>query len=181
MSEIVGQDIREDQFDGISRYSWQLYTGPRYDVPPKLLKCESYVETCASCHSWVERYPQWLGEMDKSWQCEKCGCSSVDIRVGRPYGPKSREWDWIEKLFYELWPTMEPNDYIGLHTYPQVTNFDLCFEDAFDTAAESTSCPECGAEPDSEGSFICVSTTVDEEDCYEHSCYWIEIETGDDQ
>jgi hypothetical protein len=34
--------------------------------------------------------------------CERCGCTSVIMREGRPYGPKSGLWDWIVAEFREV-------------------------------------------------------------------------------
>jgi hypothetical protein len=34
-----------------------------------------------------------MGEpFDKGYECEKCGCTSVNLRPGRPFGPKSAQW-----------------------------------------------------------------------------------------
>lgn len=70
---------------------------------PKLLKADSTVETCASCGAWIERYPTFLGESDSFWQCEKCGCTSVKLRDGRPYGPKSGKWAQVVSMFEDAY------------------------------------------------------------------------------
>lgn len=78
--------------------------------PPKLLRADSVVETCASCGAWVERYPEFMGESDGFWECDRCNCSSVKIRQGRPYGPKSKEWAWVQEQFNMLYLDIAPPD-----------------------------------------------------------------------
>jgi hypothetical protein len=51
-------------------------------------------------------------------QCPRCGCTSFRQSEGRPYGPKSRDWDWIEKAFNEAWRLIEPEEYSMVTTEP---------------------------------------------------------------
>lgn len=89
-----------------------------YPFPEKVLKLESLVEVCSSCGAWVERYPEYLGEDDNFWQCDRCMCTSTTIRQGRPYGPKSKEWSHLMEQLEELWPHMTPYDFRGIVTDP---------------------------------------------------------------
>ena len=91
---------------------------------PKLLKAQSTVETCASCGAWVERYPSFLGESDNSWQCEKCGCSSVKVREGRPYGPKSSQWVEVVKMFEDAYLDIPHWDWDTIQTEPPMQSLD---------------------------------------------------------
>lgn len=70
---------------------------PKY----KLLKAESIVITCNCCGHWLNRGPAFLG-YEGEWNCERCNCTSIRIRPGRPFGPQSREWEWINKVFNEM-------------------------------------------------------------------------------
>lgn len=74
-------------------------------MKPKLLLAKSYVFTCYSCGAWQYRSPQIFGDGSdgKGDQCHKCGCTSFNIREGRPYGTKSKEWEWITKEFDSCW------------------------------------------------------------------------------
>lgn len=90
---------------------------------PKLLKANSTVETCASCGMWVERYPDFL-DSEGFWQCEKCGCTSVKQRPGRPYGPKSKEWHWINERFNDLFIYFAPGDFDAVETDPPMQSLD---------------------------------------------------------
>lgn len=59
----------------------------------KLLWAASTVFTCAQCHCWVIRSPKFMGDSDiEGFQCEQCGATSVSLRDGRPFGPKSSLW-----------------------------------------------------------------------------------------
>jgi len=73
----------------------------RWNNPPKLLLAESTVWTCTSCGAWAGRFPDFMGD-DGFWQCGKCGNTSVNQREGRPYGPKCKDWDWIEREFNDM-------------------------------------------------------------------------------
>lgn len=79
-------------------------------MKPKLYLAKSYVMTCAACGHWMGRWPQFFGDgMDgKGDSCEKCGNTSVNIREGRPYGRKSKQWEWVESEFQKLWRFMQP-------------------------------------------------------------------------
>ena len=72
----------------------------------KLLWASATVYTCCQCHCWIDRIPDFMGEpFDKGYECEQCGCTSVNLRPGRPFGPKSARWkdvllDWDE--YYEF-------------------------------------------------------------------------------
>ena len=72
---------------------------------PTLLSATSLVIRCGSCHTWVERVPTFLG-FEGEWHCEKCGCTSTVQTVGRPFGPKYAQWDWIEMMFHEIWKSV---------------------------------------------------------------------------
>lgn len=86
---------------------------PKY----KLLKAESIVITCNCCGHWLNRGPAFLG-YEGQWDCEKCGCTSIRIRPGRPFGPQSREWDWIEKEFNQLWKYFDSEEMKTVTTDP---------------------------------------------------------------
>lgn len=90
---------------------------------PKLLSCQSLVETCASCGTWVERYPEFL-QGDYFWQCDKCGNTSVRIRQGRPYGKKSREWANIVERFEEMFDSIPYWDWETVVTEPPMKTLD---------------------------------------------------------
>lgn len=91
---------------------------------PKLLKAQSTVETCASCGAWVDRYPSFMGESDNFWQCDKCGCTSVKLRDGRPYGAKSRQWAEVVQMFEESYLNIHPGDYSTVETDPPMASLD---------------------------------------------------------
>jgi ribosomal protein S27AE len=91
---------------------------------PKLLSAESTVETCASCGKWVQRYPSFMGDDDGYWQCEKCGCTSIRSRAGRPYGPKSRRWEWVVEQFNELFLDIAPWDRDTVQSTPPLKELD---------------------------------------------------------
>jgi len=77
-------------------------------VPYKLIKADSVVVTCGCCGRWLGRMPKFLG-IEGEWDCE-CGCTSVKVRDGRPYGPKSREWTRVNGEFNDLWRFIEEVD-----------------------------------------------------------------------
>jgi len=54
----------------------------------------SWVIRCGRCKAWWYRLPQFMGDGsgDKGDYCEKCGCTSVTITEGRPFGPRSKRW-----------------------------------------------------------------------------------------
>lgn len=86
---------------------------------PELLVAYSTVWTCSSCGAWAGRFPKFLDD-DGFWQCDKCGCTSVNIKEGRPYGPKSKDWDWIKKKFDECYGYMHPADFVTVRTSPSM-------------------------------------------------------------
>lgn len=92
--------------------------------PPKLLRAESTVETCSSCGAWVERYPSFLGESDGFWECEKCGCTSVNIRDGKPFAKKSRRWADIVEMFNDLYLDIPHWDWDTVVTDPPMRELD---------------------------------------------------------
>jgi hypothetical protein len=91
---------------------------------PKLIKAYSLVETCAYCGAWVERYPAFLGENDNPWHCEKCYNTSVNIRDGRPYAPKSARWSEVVKRFEELFLDIPYWDWETVVTEPPMKDLD---------------------------------------------------------
>ena len=80
---------------------------------PKLLLARSVVVTCASCKAWYMRYPAFMGDdLDKGDQCLRCGVTSFTMREGRPYGPKSKDWDWILSMWAELYSVLMDDIYL---------------------------------------------------------------------
>lgn len=79
---------------------------PKY----KLLKAESTVFICNCCKRWLGRAPTFLAldGTEGEFECD-CNCTSIIMRPGRPYGPKSREWKQVEEEFQELWELL-PDD-----------------------------------------------------------------------
>lgn len=92
--------------------------------PPKLLRADSLVETCASCGAWVDRYPEFLGESDGFWQCDKCDNTSIKIRQGRPYSRRSRQWQNIVTQFEELFTDIAPQDWDSVICEPPLASLD---------------------------------------------------------
>lgn len=90
---------------------------------PKLLKANSTVEVCSSCGAWAGRYPTFM-EGDSFWQCEKCYCTSVKLREGRPYGAKSREWARIVEQFNRLYLDIPYWDWDTIETEPPMKTLD---------------------------------------------------------
>lgn len=91
---------------------------------PKLLKAKSTVETCASCGAWVDRYPSFYGESDGYWECDKCGCTSVKLRDGRPFSKKSRKWDEVVQVFEECYLDIPQWDWNTIVTEPPMITLD---------------------------------------------------------
>jgi hypothetical protein len=51
--------------------------------------------------------PQWFNaDMGKGYQCE-CGCTSIEVFEGRPYGPRSVHWPELVKEFEESYPVWD--------------------------------------------------------------------------
>lgn len=60
---------------------------------------KSTVITCNACGHWLGRVPLYESEGDKGDCCDRCGCTSVRLRNGRPFGPRYRYWPaLIERL-----------------------------------------------------------------------------------
>jgi hypothetical protein len=91
---------------------------------PKLIKANALVETCASCGAWVERYPEFFGDDDRFWQCDKCGNTSIKIRQGRPYSNQSKQWAWIVEEFEKLWDGSPYWDWETVVTEPPMKDID---------------------------------------------------------
>lgn len=98
----------------------------------KLIWASSTVFRCSNCSVWILRFPDFMGyPFDKGYQCERCGCTSVRLSVGRPYGTKSKalaefqkEWDededfwikWVSGMeFYDTIKTIPPLEAIHEH------------------------------------------------------------------
>jgi hypothetical protein len=82
---------------------------------PKLLKAKATVYTCNGCGKWLLRHPCFMGiPFDKGDHCEKCGCTSVKMRSGRSFGPRSKQWktivEWWELVyddeFWDVFPDL---------------------------------------------------------------------------
>jgi hypothetical protein len=50
------------------------------------------VLTCYHCRHWLMRVPLWYGTGDKGDSCPRCGTTAVNVRDGRPIGPRSKWW-----------------------------------------------------------------------------------------
>jgi len=75
----------------------------------KLKLIKTFVFTCSRCNAWQGRIPQWYGDCgDKSDSCHKCGCTSFNIREGRPYGNRSSKWEKLLVEFEEVSDTWMP-------------------------------------------------------------------------
>lgn len=80
---------------------------------PKVLLIYSEMGICTLCGHWRGRFPLFYGVFSggKGDSCEHCGCTSVEIRPGRPFGPRSRYWANLVRFFnhyvldlsYENW------------------------------------------------------------------------------
>lgn len=62
----------------------------------------SMVYRCYSCGTWYVRVPAFDLDCGKGDECLRCGCTSFKNTPGRPYGPKSKEWDNLIKEIKEL-------------------------------------------------------------------------------
>lgn len=91
---------------------------------PKLISAESTVETCYSCGKWIQRYPSFMGDDDDFFQCEKCGSTATRSRKGRPYGPKSKHWEFVQKQFNELFLDISPFDRDTVKSDPPLGSLD---------------------------------------------------------
>lgn len=90
---------------------------------PKLLKAKSTVVLCSNCKAWITRYPTFLGYDDMD-HCERCGCTSVIMREGRPYGPKSGLWDWIVAEFREVFSHLDTWEFESVICDPPIESLD---------------------------------------------------------
>lgn len=85
---------------------------------PKLKLVQSTVWTCAGCGRWMERQPDYYdGDFGKGDYCEKCGCTSIEGRDGRPFGPKSKRWEHILREWEDEWEDI-------LRWYPESVSID---------------------------------------------------------
>ncbi len=82
----------------------------------EVIRIHSIVYHCNGCGKWEGRYPLYMSDLGE-WHCEKCGCTSVKIREGRPYGPRYRDWD---KLVSWFWEYACPEDYETVDFDPPV-------------------------------------------------------------
>jgi len=94
-------------------------------TPPGLRLVKTFVLTCTSCKRWVWRGPQWCCTGDKGDSCQYCGCTSVYVRDGRPFGPRSKQWAEMVEWFNEQ--------------YRWLGNDDMLME-----TVEVEPCPTCG-------------------------------------
>lgn len=78
----------------------------------RVILIKAHVITCYRCGAWLGRTPLIYGDGDKGDFCWKCGCTSVRVREGRPYGPRSRHWDWLSKEAEKLIDTFKDDDYM---------------------------------------------------------------------
>lgn len=78
---------------------------------PDPIAIKSTVWTCNHCKAWICRVPQWCGD-DGIGECDKCGCTSIVGRDGRPFGPMSQWWEIYVKHFREFVDLgmFDPND-----------------------------------------------------------------------
>lgn len=91
--------------------------------PPKLLSVKSTKIICTSCGSWVGRYPTFSGS-DDYWQCERCGCTYLEFKNGRPYGKKSKEWEAIVILFNETFYQIREDEFDTIICNPPLEAID---------------------------------------------------------
>ncbi len=92
--------------------------------PPRLLRADSTVEVCASCGSRFDRYPTFMGSDDGFWRCENCGGSLIKAHKGRPYGPQSKDWEWILDQFNKLYLDISPQDRDTVLSVPPLNELD---------------------------------------------------------
>ena len=77
----------------------------------KIRAIRSQVWICAACHMWLGRMPVYAGEGDKGDCCERCGNTSMIIRDGRPFGPRSSQWEWLIEEVREFLELFEEGSY----------------------------------------------------------------------
>lgn len=97
------------------------------DLPvqtPRLLKVRSTVVRCASCGMWITRFPSFFGAFEGFFHCEKCGRTGIVEKEGRPYGPKSQQWDWIVDEFNHLFFGLETWDFESVVCDPPLESLD---------------------------------------------------------
>lgn len=69
----------------------------------RLLLVKTYVFTCPSCKVWVDRRPQWhYDDFGKGYSCHRCGATGVQMREGRPFGPKSMHWSDLKDEWHDI-------------------------------------------------------------------------------
>jgi hypothetical protein len=62
----------------------------------------SHAIRCNGCKRWLGRLPQWMNaELGNGHSCEHCGCTSVIVSTGRPFGPRYRYWQSLVDEFAE--------------------------------------------------------------------------------
>ena len=72
---------------------------------------KSQVTNCNACGAWLSRLPPYYGTGDKGDYCQKCFCTSVKVRDGRPFGPRHRDWKWMLKEVMELVELFEEDSF----------------------------------------------------------------------
>lgn len=77
---------------------------------PELALVKTYIYHCAQCHSWIVRVPQFDYDLGKGHTCHKCGCTSVNITEGRPFGPRSTRWSLCIDIFNGCWNAFSDGD-----------------------------------------------------------------------
>ena len=70
----------------------------------------SNVWRCSGCKAWRGRVPFWDDFLGYGEQCEKCGCTSVTGRPGRPFGPKSKTWAMDVEALNEIWDCLDESE-----------------------------------------------------------------------
>ena len=76
----------------------EMCTGPcckiddEMDTPDPLLFYTDVI-ACAQCGYWWCRIPKYECQSGIGESCDRCGNSSIKVRDGRPFGPKSG-WRW---------------------------------------------------------------------------------------
>lgn len=97
-----------------------------YTKPPKLLSVQSTVIRCAYCKRWLGRGPTYLYDDGCFFDCE-CGSTSVIVSVGRPYGPKSREWSRLVAEFNDVFEQFVPYEWDTVQTDPPMKDLDWAY------------------------------------------------------
>ena len=79
--------------------------------PTRIVAIKSQVITCAACKAWLGREPVYYSEGDKGDYCGRCGNTSVNVRDGRPFGPRHPDWEWLVAEAQGLLDTFADSDY----------------------------------------------------------------------